>query len=188
MSESSTWSSFKTHWVMETPPVLILLIVSSYFLILFIFLYGKRELHRAKTYITRHCFVKSSYLTTKQGGRNTLYTPNWNITLIDDGDSYKSNNNQPSDTVITSLSSYHPESWALRVAKRKEIDQRYPCYGASGPEGWSWQWRKPSTMRAYIFISLALTFFIIVTGLIIVRYFYQTNLKSTTTQETTTPF
>ncbi|CAF1176464.1 unnamed protein product [Adineta steineri] len=186
MSTSSRWLSFKTHWVMETHRALIIITGVLYLIILCIFLAGTRELHRAKTYITRNCFVKSFYFTTKRNGKYDTYKPNWNVTLTDDGDSYESNNNQPSDAVITSSSSYYSKSTALSVAK-SVIGQTHPCYGAPEGEGWCYEWTQPSKQQAYFFMSLALIFFIILTGLMIIRYIYQRKLKSTTTQQETEP-
>lgn len=91
--------------------------------LLFLFLFGIHELRRVKTYITRRCVVKSFDLTSDEGEDGTTYTSSWNIIIIDDNDDDNSNSNESRDAVIVSSSSYYPQSWALRIAGKKKVNE-----------------------------------------------------------------
>ncbi|CAF4187971.1 unnamed protein product [Adineta steineri] len=169
-----SWSSFKTFLTEDgsnkNGSLVVTIIVLSYFFALFpLLIFGINEIRQAKTCVKRRCRVISMGVDGPL--QNRFWRPVWKITTLDE----ENVGITGMDQTVVSQVLYSSKSWAQRVAKKKKINQMYSCYRhrdypADG--SWGYQWHKPTKLNAYIMLVTVLVLCVLGSTLFLLRQYY----------------
>ncbi|CAF1242708.1 unnamed protein product [Adineta ricciae] len=144
-------------------------ITIAYTLSVFAFICGILQLSYSLTYIEQVCQVKSNDVVPSLTG--SYWRPSWHMTVTDRVD----RTSVLDDGVIVGSNSYSSTWQALIAARKKKINQSYPCYRYTSYiwlGAWIWQWDEPTALEVFLYVLGFVVFLIIGTTLLRLRNSY----------------
>ncbi|CAF0978343.1 unnamed protein product [Adineta ricciae] len=142
---------------------------ATYTLSVFAFICGILQLSYSLTYIEQVCQVKSNDVVPSLTG--SYWRPSWHMTVTDRVD----RTSVLDDGVIVGSNSYSSTWQALIAARKKKINQSYPCYRYTSYiwlGAWIWQWDEPTALEVFLYVLGFVVFLIIGTTLLRLRNSY----------------
>ncbi|CAF1098879.1 unnamed protein product [Adineta ricciae] len=166
-------SAFKQFLVHEgrgrNTPCVVAIITITCGLSVLTFIFGFHELWQLNEVIEAQCQVNSSDVGFSGG---SLWRAFWKVQILND----QNKQIEEGEVTIKSYSSYFTESGARDAAQKRKANEIYPCYKyRDHPLGsmWSWRWKKPSKLKAFLILSSGLVLLISGCVLYILRRVYK---------------